>query len=39
MIVLTHDIMFASALISTRQKKKLRVKIYEVRDGGDQKGI
>lgn len=39
-IVLTHNIMFASALISTRQKKKLRVKIYEVRDGGDnQKGI
>ena len=38
-IVLTHNIMFASALISTRQKKKLRVKIYEVRDGGEQKGI
>lgn len=38
-IVLTHNIMFASALISNRQKKKLRVKIYEVRDGGDQKGI
>lgn len=36
-IVLTHNIMFASALISNRQKKKLRVKIYEVRDGGDQK--
>lgn len=38
-IVLTHNIMFASALISTRQNKKLRVKIYEVRDGGDFKGI
>jgi hypothetical protein len=31
--------MFASALISARQNKKLRVKIYEVRDGGDAKGI
>lgn len=38
-IVLTHNIMFASALISSRQNKKLRVKIYEVRDGGEQKGI
>lgn len=38
-IVLTHNIMFASALISTRQNKKLRVKIYEVRDGGQHKGI
>ncbi|HET9871904.1 MAG TPA: AAA family ATPase [Propionibacteriaceae bacterium] len=38
-IVLTHNIMFASALIANRQKKKLRAKIYEVRDGGDQKGI
>jgi ABC-type histidine transport system ATPase subunit len=38
-IVLTHNIMFASALISTRQNKKLRVKIYEVRDGGEVKGI
>lgn len=38
-IVLTHNIMFASALISTRQNKKLRVKIYEVRDGGEYKGI
>lgn len=38
-IVLTHNIMFASALISSRQSKKLRVKIYEVRDGGDTKGI
>lgn len=38
-IVLTHNIMFASALISTRQNKKLRVKIYEVRDGGETKGI
>ncbi|OZC63557.1 hypothetical protein CH306_26555 [Rhodococcus sp. 15-725-2-2b] len=38
-IVLTHNIMFASALISTRQNKKLRVKIYEVRDGGERKGI
>lgn len=38
-IVLTHNIMFASALISTRQNKKLRVKIYEVRDGGDHKGV
>lgn len=38
-IVLTHNIMFASALISSRQNKKLRVKVYEVRDGGEQKGI
>lgn len=38
-IVLTHNIMFASALISVRQNKRLRVKIYEVRDGGDAKGI
>jgi hypothetical protein len=38
-IVLTHNIMFASALISSRQNKKLRAKIYEVRDGGDQKGV
>lgn len=38
-IVLTHNIMFASALISARQNKKLRVKIYEVRDGGASKGI
>nr|WP_271209149.1 AAA family ATPase [Rhodococcus wratislaviensis]GLK33611.1 hypothetical protein GCM10017611_04530 [Rhodococcus wratislaviensis] len=38
-IVLTHNIMFASALISARQSKKLRVKIYEVRDGGEHKGI
>jgi len=38
-IVLTHNIMFASALISERQNKKLRVKVYEVRDGGAAKGI
>lgn len=38
-IVLTHNIMFASALISVRQNKKLRAKIYEVRDGGTAKGI
>lgn len=38
-IVLTHNIMFASALISARQNKKLRIKIYEVRDGGDVKGL
>lgn len=38
-IVLTHNIMFASALISARQNKRLRVKIYEVRDGGEAKGI
>jgi hypothetical protein len=38
-IVLTHNIMFASALISVRQNKRLRVKIYEVRDGGETKGI
>jgi recombinational DNA repair ATPase RecF len=38
-IVLTHNIMFASALISVRQNKKLRAKIYEVRDGGTTKGI
>lgn len=38
-IVLTHNIMFASALISARQNKRLRSKIYEVRDGGTTKGI
>lgn len=38
-IVLTHNIMFASALISVRQNKKLRAKIYEVRDCGATKGI
>ncbi|MFT3862349.1 AAA family ATPase [Micropruina sp.] len=38
-IVLTHNIMFASALISVRQNKRLRVKIYEVRDGGEAKGV
>lgn len=38
-IVLTHNIMFASALIAARQNKRLRTKIYEVRDGGDTKGI
>ena len=38
-IVLTHNIMFASALIAARQNKKSRVKVYEVRDGGDAKGI
>lgn len=38
-IVLTHNIMFASALISGRQNKRLRTKIYEVRDGGATKGI
>ncbi|MGU3358108.1 AAA family ATPase [Microbacterium sp. M4A5_1d] len=38
-VVLTHNIMFASALMATRQNKKLRTKIYEVRDGGETKGI
>jgi len=38
-IVLTHNIMFASALISRRQNKKLRVKVYEVRDAGATKGL
>lgn len=38
-IVLTHNIMFASALIATRQNKKLRTKLYEVRDGGEVKGV
>lgn len=38
-IVFTHNIMFASALISARQSKTLRVKFYEVRDGGEFKGI
>ena len=38
-IVLTHNIMFASALISARQNRKQRAKIYEVRDGGATKGI
>lgn len=35
----THNIMFASALLAARQNKKLRTKIYEVRDGGEAKGI
>ena len=38
-IVLTHNIMFASALMAVRQNKKQRAKIYEVRDGGAAKGI
>ncbi|GAB3702687.1 AAA family ATPase [Mariniluteicoccus flavus] len=38
-VVLTHNIMFASALMAARQNKKLRTKIYEVRDGGEVKGI
>ncbi|MFS0866047.1 AAA family ATPase [Microbacterium sp. 179-B 1A2 NHS] len=38
-VVLTHNIMFASALMATRQNKKLRTKVYEVRDGGEAKGI
>lgn len=38
-IVLTHNIMFASALLATRQNKKLRTKLYEVRDGGEVKGV
>jgi hypothetical protein len=38
-VVLTHNIMFASALIAARQNKKLRTRIYEVRDGGETKGI
>lgn len=38
-VVLTHNIMFASALISVRQNKKLRTKVYEVRDGGETKGV
>lgn len=38
-VVLTHNIMFSSALIASRQNKKRRVKIYEVRDGGVTKGI
>ena len=38
-VVLTHNIMFASALMAARQNKKLRTKIYEVRDGEEVKGI
>jgi len=38
-VVLTHNILFASALMSHRQNKKLRTKIYEIRDGGNTKGI
>lgn len=38
-VVLTHNIMFASALMAARQNKTLRTKIYEVRDGGEAKGI
>lgn len=38
-VVLTHNIMFASALMAARQNKTLRTRIYEVRDGGEAKGI
>ena len=38
-IVFTHNITFASTLISMRQGKKLRCKFYEVRDSGETKGI
>jgi energy-coupling factor transporter ATP-binding protein EcfA2 len=38
-VVLTHNIMFASALVAGRANKRSRVKMYEVRDGGDRKGI
>ncbi|SHX04505.1 recombination protein F [Mycobacteroides abscessus subsp. abscessus] len=38
-VVMTHNIMFASALMDARQNKKLRTRIYEVRDGGEVKGI
>jgi hypothetical protein len=37
--VLTHNIMFASALISERQNKKLRTKFCEVREHQADKGI
>ena len=33
-VVLTHNIMFASALMAARQNKKLRTRIYEVRRRG-----
>jgi hypothetical protein len=38
-IVLTHNIMFASALIAARQNKKPRTRLYEIRDDGDAKEI
>lgn len=38
-VVLTHNIMFTSALLAGRQNKTHRVKVYEVRDGGKVKGI
>jgi energy-coupling factor transporter ATP-binding protein EcfA2 len=38
-IVLTHNVLFASALVASRQNKKQRVKLYEVRDGGIEKGV
>lgn len=38
-VVLTHNIMFASALLALRTSKKLRCKFYEVRDDDQQKGV
>ena len=38
-VVLTHNIMCASALIAHRQNKKQRVKFIEVRDNGGEKGV
>lgn len=38
-VVLTHNVMFASALLSTRQTRKQRVKCIEVREGSNEKGI
>lgn len=38
-IVFTHNIMFASSLIALRNKKSLRCKFYEVRDGEENKGL
>lgn len=38
-IVLTHNVMFASALIHGRRKRSQRVNFIEVRDTGDEKGV
>lgn len=38
-VVLTHNIMFASALLAGRHSKKQRVKVYEVHDGGAAEGV
>lgn len=38
-VVLTHNIMFASTLLGMRTSKKLRCKFYEIRDEETRKGL